>query len=94
MLMAVPRTSSSSKSLIGTGCAKVSENVRLSRSAASPRSSSWVSGSVGIWPGGRCGGCASNVAVASPAHAAPAHPARRTHPDTHSTSRIFGSAYQ
>ena len=44
----VPRTSSSSRSLTGTGWAKVSVNVRLSRSAAGPRSSSWVSGSVGI----------------------------------------------
>ena len=46
-LRLVPRTSSSNKSLIGTACANVSVNVRLSRSAASDRSSSCVSGSVG-----------------------------------------------
>ena len=51
MLKLVPRTSSSRTSWMGTGCANVSENVRLSRSADSARSSSCVSGSAGIVSG-------------------------------------------
>ena len=47
----VPRTSSSSTSLMATGCANVSENARLSRSADRARSSSCVSGSGGIGDG-------------------------------------------
>ena len=75
MLRLVPRTSNRSRSFTGTGCANVSVNVRLSRSPAGTRSSSWVSGSAGIGAG-RCDGACT---------------ASATTINTHSTSLNLGS---
>src|SRR5437763_300547 len=56
MLRLVPRTSSSRTSCTATGCAKVSVNARLSRSADNARSLICVSGSKGGNCAGRCAG--------------------------------------